>query len=380
MNVYVRELSQALAAQDVQVDVFTRSAGGLQIRDDGEGVRVVAVPAGAPGPVAKSELVNLVPALICGIAAVVNTEGRGYDVVHSHYWSSGLAATRLARTWGVPHVHMFHTLARAKALYAGTSLDLRRSRAEERLLDTADAIVVSNQVERAQLLELYGQHSAPATAIPCGIALAPFKLPHEPAPRRFRILAMGRIERLKNFSLLLDAVANACTRDAHFAREVEVTIAGGASADEPEVLAELQARARQPDLRTRVRFIGAVPRERVPALYSRADVCVVPSRHESFGLVALEAMASGLPVIATRTGGLQVTVQDEVTGFLVPPDDPGMLAQRLLTLWSAPALRVAMGVRGARAAQHFAWPEVAGRMLCLYESLAAEGREARTSR
>jgi D-inositol-3-phosphate glycosyltransferase len=380
MNVYVRELSQALAAQDVPVDVFTRSPGGPQIVDDGEGVRVIGIPAGPPGPVAKQELANLVPALICGIAGVAAEEGHGYDVVHSHYWSSGLAAKRLARRWDAPHVHMFHTLARAKARYAGTAIDLRRSQVEERLLDTADAIVVSNQVERAQLMDLYGQRRAPIATIPCGIALAPFKPAPAPAPGRFRVLALGRIERLKNFGLLLAAVAEACAQDNRFAREVEVTIAGGASADEPEVLEELYAQVRQLGIGAQVHFVGAVPHGRVPALYRQADVCVVPSRHESFGLVALEAMASGLPVIATRTGGLQVTVLDEVTGFLVPPDEPGKMAQRLLTLWSSPALRTAMGLRGARAAEHFAWPEVAGRMLCLYQSLLAEERGVGRSR
>jgi D-inositol-3-phosphate glycosyltransferase len=373
MNVYVRDLSRALSALEMPVDVYTRSDGDLTVVEDVPGVRVISVPAGAAGPSAKAEIADQVPALIAGIDAFSRTDGMRYDLVHSHYWISGMAGQRLAARWRVPHVHMFHTLARIKSKYAGSQPDPRRERAEIRLMDTADAIVVSNPVERTQVIQAYGVHNAPLVSIPCGIDVSQFQ-PARPAEwtehaHRFRIVALGRMERLKNFALLLEGVALARNLDRRFAAEVEVVLAGGPSEDEPGEASRLHAMAHRLGLDARVKFVGAVPRERIPALYATADVCVVPSLHESFGLVALEAMASGVPVIATRSGGLQMTVVNGVSGYLVDPSDRHAVADRLLSLWRSPITRQSMGARGARAAQHYAWPVVAERVRCLYDWL-----------
>jgi D-inositol-3-phosphate glycosyltransferase len=356
MNVYVRDLSRALSVLDMPVDV-----------------RVISVPAGGPGPIAKSEIADQVPALIAGIDTFSRADGTRYDLVHSHYWISGMAGQRLATRWNVPHVHMFHTLARIKTKYAGSKPDLRREHAEIRLMETADAIVVSNPVERMQVMEAYGVHNATLVSIPCGIDTSQFQ-PSKPMewhkhPQRFRVVALGRIERLKNFALLLEGVAHARTLDRRFASEVEVVLAGGPSEDEPGEAPRLREMALQLGLDKTVRFMGAVSRESLPALFAAADVCVVPSLHESFGLVALEAMASGVPVIAARSGGLQMTVVNGVSGYLVDPTDAPAMADRLLALWRSPITRQSMGVRGARAAQHYAWPVVAHRVQCLYDSL-----------
>ena len=378
MNVYVRELAHALANMDIAVDIYTRSPGQLQVTGDGTGVRVIAVPAGPPGPVEKGAIADLAPALLDGIARLAAREQLHYDIVHSHYWSSGLIGHRLSVRWSIPQVHMFHTLSRVKTRYAGAPEDTRREIAELRLLDSADTIVAPNTVERMQIFELYGVRHAPVVVIPCGINPAPYSA-NAQAPRgtagRFVVVALGRLERLKNFGLLLQAIAIACERNARFAAEVEVRIAGGPSSDEPEMLGALRDMVSTLSIEQQVCFLGAVPHGNVPALYAAADVCVIPSLHESFGLVALEAMASGVPVIATRTGGLQVTVVDGANGFLVGHDDADSLADRLLTLWSSPPLRAAFAARGMRAAQHYAWPEIADRMRCLYNSLQGEKHE-----
>lgn len=378
MNVYVRDLARALAASGIEVDVFTRSTDHLRIVTDAADVRIIAVPFGPPGPLEKRALAMLAAEGAGAIADVAAAERRGYDLIHSHYWTSGLTGARLAERWSVPLVHMFHTLSRVKTRFAGTPCDPRRALGEQRVLDVADAVVVANQVEHRDVRQLYQVRGAQLVTIPCGIDPRTFEQRRGTqggsatrASDEFTIVALGRAERLKNFALLLEAVAHACAREPRFARRVAVRIAGGAASDEPATLAELRRLARRLGLAQRVRFLGAVPRAQVPDLYAAADVCAIPSRYESFGLVALEAMAAGVPVVATRVGGLAVTVEDGVNGFLVAPDDAEAMAARLLTLWADPALRASLGARGVISAHHYAWPTVADRMHCLYESLVA---------
>ena len=392
MNVYVRELSRALGMAGIEVDIFTRSPDGrLSIVHDGPGVRVVAVPAGPAGPLPKGDLAVWAPACADAIAALACAERRPYDLVHSHYWISGLTGIALARAWQTPLVHMFHTLSRLKTRFAGAEADILRARGEQQVLDAASAVVVANSIERLQLTQSYAVRHAQLVTIPCGVDPSCFLPPRSSARNspsiatlpsrahpagRFVIVALGRAEQLKNFPLLIDAVALACGRNPGFAASVDVRIAGGAASEEPEVLPDLVAQARALGLARRVRFTGPIARDRVPQFYASADCCVVPSRYESFGLVALEAMAAGLPVIATRVGGLQVTVEDGVDGYLVEPDDVEALADRLLALWSSPALRARMGSRGQRAAQQYAWPLIADRVGCLYQGLVTEPSRA----
>ena len=378
MNVYVRELARALAGSGIAVDIYTRSPHDIRVVHDAPDVRVIAIPAGPRGPVAKDIVANLAPALLAGISRFAKAEGRRYDVVHSHYWSSGCVAQRLARLWKTPHVHMFHTLSRSKTAYAGTAPDPRRAHVETGLLDSASAIVVATPVERAEIATHYGLRQAPTIYIPCGIDPEPFAAGARGAARRsgrrFVVTALGRIERLKNFELLLRAVALAVSAKPRLGDEIEVRIAGGPSTDEPETLPALKRLAAELGIEPCIRFLGAVPRKDVVALYAASDVCVVPSRHESFGLVALEAMATGLPVVATRTGGLQITVEDGVSGYLVDVDDAAALADRLRALWVSPGLRHQLGACGTQVAKGYAWPVIAEQMIDLYETLVAERR------
>ncbi len=371
MNVYVRDLSRSLAALDLHVDIYTRSSSDTPFELDLGGARVIGVAGCRAGPASKNEIADMVPALIQGIEQVARRHSLSYDLVHSHYWISGMAGRRLAARWDVPHVQMFHTLSRIKSKFAGNAADPRRERAEIRLLRTSDAVVVSNPIERMQIRELYPEHCSHLVSIPCGIDTTLFRTAE--SPRRttepFTIVALGRLERLKNFGLLLEAVALACRQDVDFARSTRVLVAGGPSSDEPEEGVRLGELADALGISQVVTLTGPISREVVPEFYSSADVCVVPSLHESFGMVALEAMASGLPVVATRTGGMQLTVVNNVSGFLVEPDDPTEMADRLLTLWRSPILRAHMGLRGSRAAQHYAWPVVAERVRCLYDAL-----------
>ncbi|HVA88391.1 MAG TPA: glycosyltransferase, partial [Chloroflexota bacterium] len=194
MNVYVRELARALADAGTAVDIFTRSPDHLHVVEDAPRVRVVAIPAGPRGIVAKDTIPSLSPALLAGISRFAKAEGRRYDLVHSHYWSSGCVAQRLSRLWRVPHVHMFHTLSRIKTAYAGTPPDPRRAHVEANLLDAAHAIVVATPVERAEILAHYGRRQAPLFSIPCGIDPALFATARALSRRadgRFAIVALG---------------------------------------------------------------------------------------------------------------------------------------------------------------------------------------------
>lgn len=373
MNVYVRELSRSLAASGTAVDIFTRSQGAIQIHHDADGVRVIAVPVGPPGPLPKNAIADQAPALLHAIVEAAH--GLRYDLVHSHYWVSGLVARHLAHRWNVPSVHMFHTLSRVKTRFAGSTPDERRARGEQRVLDTTDAIVVANEAERDQLRALYCVRQPRLAVIPCGIDPEPFG---EESPQSHGspviVVALGRLERLKNFGLLLRALAVATRRDPAVAGQIEVHIAGGPAAEEPEERVLLERLATDLGIADRVRLLGAVPRESIPALYAASDICVVPSHYESFGLVAVEAMAAGLPVLATRVGGLQSTVRDGESGYLIPPDDVETMAERLLQLAASPERRAAMGACGAMLAQQYAWPRIAARVRDLYEVLLADGR------
>ena len=378
MNVYVREVSRELGRMGVSVDVFTRSQDPSiqRVVRLGERARVIHLAAGAEAPMARERVYEHMDEFVEGVEAWRIAEAIDYDLIHAHYWLSGVAALTLKRRWSVPVLQMFHTLARLKNRVARSAAELEplvRVEEETRIVSEADRIVAANVVERAELLRDYGARASRIATIPCGVDTDLFT-PGDRAEARRRLglddrpvlLWVGRIAPIKGLDTLLDTVAR--LREA--GRAMRLLVVGG-EADEPTNGHEtsLRRRIEALGLGESVRFVGPQPQSVLPLYYAAADVTVLPSYYESFGMVALEAMACGSPVIASRVGGLVTTVRDGVTGFLVPDGDVEALAERIESLVGDPELRWRLGREGVRWAAQHRWPCVAEAVCKEYASL-----------
>jgi D-inositol-3-phosphate glycosyltransferase len=384
MNVYVRELSRELGRMGVAVDVFTRSQDPMirRVVDFGEGVRVVHLPAGPEQPMARERIRDHLDEFVDGVDTWRIARGVDYDLVHAHYWLSGVVGLALRERWGVPVLQMFHTLARLKNRVARSADDLEpevRIREETRVIGAVDRVVAANVVERADLARLYGATPSRIAVIPCGVDTELFRPSDREAARAALglppgplLLYVGRLAPIKGLDTLLDALAQVRASG----RRVQLLVVGG-DADEPVDghEADLRRRIAALGLDEAVRFVPAQPQGALPAYYAAADVSLLPSYYESFGMVALEAMACGSPVIASRVGGLPITVRDRVTGFLVPEGNVGALAERIEALIDDPDLGWRMGMEGIRWAAEHRWPCVAEAVCREYAALTAEAAE-----
>jgi D-inositol-3-phosphate glycosyltransferase len=391
MNVYVRETSRALGRLGFAIDVFTRSQDPAipEVVALGPGARVIHVPAGPARPIARASVAEHLPEFAAGVEAFRARGAVRYDLVHSHYWLSGLAGLDLARRWDAPLIHMFHTLGAIKNAVARGSGDTEpaeRLAAEVRIAGLADRIVASNLVERAGLVWHVGADPARVAVIPCGVDVELFR-PRPAAPARARLgldaehvlLFVGRLTPIKGLETLLQALA-VLRSDGLSAARLTLLVVGGTKGD-PGDSAHLRRLAQDLGLAGWVDFRGPQPQDALPDYYAAADLCLMPSRYESFGMVALEAMASGVPVIASRAGGLAVTVQDGVTGRLVPEGDVAALARAVAALLADDAGRRSLGARAQEWARRFAWPAVGRSLADLYaEFLPTAGVAAGASR
>ena len=388
MNVYVRELSRELGSQGLNIDIYTRSqdAARARVRELWPGVRVIHVPAGPERPYSKNMVFENLPEFVSGLRHFAATERVSYDLVHSHYWLSGWVGRELAREQRIPSVHMSHTLGRMKDTVARTAAEKetdRRIQVEQELVCDMDRLVAATDLDKAQIVELYGANPEKIEVIPLGVDLEMFRpIPRAEAkaaiglelPRQQRILLfVGRMDPLKGLDTLLRAICKLNDLAPDLAKSLCLAVIGGdvdengAGVDtDLECLDKLK---REVGVDQLVAFLGSRAQDTLPYYYSAAEVCIVPSHYESFGLVALEAMACGTPVIASRVGGLQSTVEDGVTGLLVPAGDPDALAEKLKLVLSDDDLRMRLGASARSKAQIYTWRSVADRILHLYEGL-----------
>ena len=373
LNVYVLELARQLAALGCQVDIFTRatSADQAKITEIQPNLRSIALRAGPDELLQPDDLYSHLDTFYEALLNFTRRDGATYDLVHSHYWLSGLIGARLKTLWNVPHVVMFHTLGEIKNR---ASLDEHESglriESEAAVIAAADRVICATELERDSLRQLYGAPDAKVSVIPLGVDLDRFKPAAKQAARTALglederiILFVGRIEPLKGLDILINA-ASLLESDV----ECTVLVVGGDASSQAEVdgLREL---ARDRGIEHRVAFVGAVDHETLPLYYNAADVCVVPSHYESFGLVAVEAMASGVPVVASRVGGLTGTVKDGETGYLVPWLCPEPFAERIELLLENEPLRKDLGESGREAMARYRWENVATAVLDLYDAL-----------
>jgi len=384
MNVYIRDLTRELGRRGIGVDVFTRSQDEHVphvLHDLGYGNRIVHIPAGPEHPLPKEDLSRHLAAFRQGILAFAEAKSIRYDLIHAHYWLSGLAGLELRKAWDLPLIQMFHTLGVMKNRVARSPSEIEpeeRVEAEKRLLREADRVVAATQAELAQIQWLYQVPTDNVVVIPPGVDTARFyPIPQDEAKEyvgvpedRHLILFVGRIAPLKGIDTLLEAIGLLCEQGFLDAVPIAVAVIGGEpDASRDELSAAMQSLERfceERGLKEIVRFLGRRDQDSLPYYYSAADVVVVPSHYESFGLVALEAMACGRAVVASETGGLAFLIRDGETGFHVPAGDPSALAGRLAELLSDPGLRERMGKEACAYAGQFAWPLIADRILDLY--------------
>ena len=378
MNVYVREIARELARMRMRADIFTRSQNPAipRVVELAEGVRVVHLAAGPQAPMPRERVFDHLDEFVDGVDAFRLASGVDYDLIHSHYWLSGAVGLALRQRWGVPLVHMFHTLGHLKngATPPGADREPAVRLAEEaRIVGAVDRLIAATVVERAHLVSQYGADPARIAVIPCGVDTELFAPGDRTAARAAlglgedpRLLYVGRQSPIKGLETLLDAMA----RLRAGGTPARLSIVGG-DADEPldGHEAALRERLARLGLGDAVTFVGAQPQDRLPAWYNAADVTVLPSYYESFGMVALEAMACGSPVVASRVGGLQTTVRDRVTGLLVPDHDPAALADALGRLLDDDDLRWRLGREGVRWAAQHRWPCVAEAVCREYAAL-----------
>ena len=388
MNVYVLEVSRRLAERGVAVDVFTRATSSAlpPVVEAAPGVLVRHVVAGPYEGLAKTDL----PAQLCPFTSEVlrveaQHEPGWYDLVHSHYWLSGQVGRVARARWGVPLVHSAHTLAKVKnaSLADGDAPEpLVRLLGEDRVAAEADRLIASTEDEARQLALLYGARPEQVVTVPPGVDLELFRLPGHQAPSAARtrlgippddvvLLFVGRIQPLKAPDVLLRAVPRLLERAPQLRGRLRVLVVGGPSGsglDRPESLQKLAAALGIADL---VRFSPPAPPELLADFYRAANLTVVPSYSESFGLVALESQACGTPVVAAAVGGLSTAVADGVSGLLVDSHDPADFAAVIERVVARPAYRARLGA-GARAhAERFSWERTADGLLAAYRGALA---------
>jgi D-inositol-3-phosphate glycosyltransferase len=374
MNVYINQLARELGQYQNSIDIFTRRTSEytpkvVQLTPQ---VRVIHIQAGPSAPIQKHELYQYLADFAQHIDEFRRNEKIRYDVLHSHYWLSGVAAMHLTQRWAIPHITMFHTLAHFKQLASPNKTEPSiRLEMERRLIQQADSIIASTNDERIQIIRHYGATPGQVRVIPCGIDLKLFK-PQDQQQAREKLglrrhqpvlLFVGRLDPFKGPDLLLRTAAM-------MEEKAQIVIVGGKSSNDKD-MKQLKELAAQLKISKRVHFIGARPQYELPVIYSAADVTVIPSYHESFGLAAVESLACCTPVVATRAGGLTTVVQNNETGFLVPRG-PGFFAERLDSLLQNPVLLKQMSKAARPSVLQFNWKNVASKVQDMYEDVINE--------
>jgi len=369
MNLYVRELSRELGRRGHKVDVFTRwhDRKEPEVMGIGDNARLIHVVAGEEEDIPKQDIYRYLPEFISNLRHFQEKEGLSYDLLHSHYWLSASAAEKLQLR--IPHVATFHTLGEVKnrARPEEREPELRID-TERKAIATADRIIAFSDGERDALVRLYGANRDRVEVIPCGVELDLFQ-PMNKGKARGELglddtkvlLFVGRIQPLKGLDILLRAVACLDRNDLRL-----LIVGGDAGGGE---VARLRSLARELGIAEKVVFLGAVEHERMPLFYNAANVCVVPSYYESFCLVAIEALACGTPVVASRVGGLATTIRHGETGYLIAELSAEAFAHRLQLLLDDEALQRRMGAAARAWVAKYSWSAVADRVLEVYRSL-----------
>lgn len=384
-NVYVKELSRYLGAFGLTIDVYSRWENDQQPEEElfSRGARVIRIPVGPPLPVQKEELIKLLRDIASWLPTYQIQHGLKYNLVHSHYYLSGAIGLHLKNIWGIPLVHTFHSLGMIKeeALGMGDKSPDARLEIEKRICQSADRIIATNSQERDDLVELYHTDPEKITVIPCGVNLTLFQPLSQAESKKeiafpaedFLITYVGRLEERKGIDTLLEAIYLIDNPS------IQVVIVGGQPTDKPflswaelseEPYQKFMALIDEYGIEKQVTFTGGKSQDRLSKYYSAADVTIIPSYYEPFGMTAIEAMACGSSVIASRVGGLKSTVKVNEVGLLFEPRDANQLAEKIKIVFDQPAINAGMR-RNARpyVEENFSWKTVAKSVAGVYQEL-----------
>jgi D-inositol-3-phosphate glycosyltransferase len=391
MNVYILSVAERLAQQGIAVDIFTRchGQGGPQVEEIGRGSRLIQVKAGPCAPVPKEHLPSVLPEFLDGVieyaaanpADTATHRHSPYDVLHTHYWLSGWVGGRAKRIWGAPLVASFHTLGRVK----NRSLDERdlpepplRLAGEQQVIDGADRILAPTPAEARHLVDLYAADPGRIRIVPPGVDRGLF-LKKDRAEARARLhlsnvrllLFVGRLQPFKGPDVAIRALASGLATSPEVMRDVVLAIVGGPSGppSEHDEVSRLMALAYGTGVGDRVLFFPPQPHHRLADFYSASEAVLMPSRSESFGLVALESQACGTPVIAAAAGGLRYAVVDGETGFLIEGHNPDDYADRMIRLLTDPVLAQRLSSGAMAHAGRFSWEATAAEVGDVYREL-----------
>ena len=376
MNVYIHELAATMAQRGIEVDVFTRrtNSSDEDVIEVAGRYRVFHLTAGPPEPLPIGELWPYVNEFSEGIIAT-GYENGGYDLVHSHYWLSGWAGILVKEALAVPLANSFHTLGRIKDLTRRADeapSSGARLATEQEVISRSDCVVASTPLEADELMEHYGASPERLCVSPPGINHQIFR-PGNRSEARSSIgmadtpivLFVGRIQPLKGLDVALEAVGAL--------EGVHLVVVGGPSGPEGQSeLDRIEKMAVELGMVDRTHFVPAQPHDQLAEFYRAADVLVMPSRSESFGLVAAEGQACGVPVVATRVGGLEYVVDDGVSGYLLDSWDPEIWAATISRILDNPALAEQLSAGAVANADKFSWSATANRLLELYAGIVGE--------
>lgn len=384
MNVYIRELAQEFGSRGIAVDIFTRrvSPQSPEVDDTlGFGVRVININAGPMTALDPDAVYPHLSQFTAGVISFATKHNITYDTVYSHYWLSGWVAHKLKEVWNMPSIHMFHTLGHMKQRIGAGDVSLPNVRiaTETQVMGWADRIIAATPAEYDQLLWLYRADRRKITIIPPGVNATKFKpISQEKARDMLQLnsrcdllLFVGRIERLKAVDTILRAIATIRDTTPSVMDSICLAIIGGDPKDSHDTeMQRLLALVNELDLNKAVQFLGAKDHRLLPTYYAAATAVIMPSDYESFGMVALEAMASGTPVIASEVGGLAFLVKDKQTGYHVPVRDPQALAQRIFQVVTQSEERKILSQNAVTLAQEYRWSSIADRLLNVFEEVS----------
>jgi len=376
MNVYIKELSCELGRRGHHVDIYTRAHDPehQQVIELDNNVRLIHLGIGSDDDIPKLAIYAYLQGFICGVENFRKSRGLNYDLLHSHYWLSGLIGKQLKLWWRVPHLCMFHTLGATKNnIGIGEDEPELRIEGERQVVQDCDLIIASTETEKRELIQHYGASPDKIGIIPCGVNMELFRplgkdyarqqlgLDHESL-----VLFVGRVEPLKGLRQMLKALPLIASQNPP-----RLMIVGGDEHNKDE-MAILQQLSGELNIEDRVTFVGSVSQDKLPLFYSAADICVIPSYYESFGMVALESLACGTPIVSTDVGGMRDVVRHAEIGYLIPDNSPQQLASRTSESLSRNGEgRQHFKVRREAVAK-FAWPHIADRVLQEYRNLLQE--------
>ena len=374
MNLYILSLCNETNKLGIEVDIFARwhDQNEPEIIQINERTRLIHIRAGRPRDESTIDVYNCLTEFQANLLSFITREGTNYDILRSHYWTSALVAEKIKKQLGIPDIVTFHTLGAVKNRAFGGRLEPElRIKSEKEIVTTVDRIVTSTPEGKSNLINLYGSSPDKVSVIPPGVDLDFFRPKDKETARRELdleeykrvLLFAGRLQPFKGLDLLLHAMTNLPNHGI-----TRLLVVGG-NAGKGDELAKMNSLVKELGISNMVGFVGAVEHKNMPKFYNAADICVIPSYHESFGMVALEALASGTPVVASRVGGLATIVKDGETGYLFEERSPETLATYLCLLMSENEIRNSMAKAARQSVMKYNWSSTARRLFRVYQEL-----------